>query len=376
MMLYNSAVKNNALKLLCVLAICLGCSDGDKEDGDDNDTNNENGYNPYNPYKEGGTSGPSMFVDHNNDGINDICADVTVSASRVTPTVTFVVDGSSSMDRNFQNSRDSRWEIMVSTLMSRDDGVVATLQSVVSFGMVLFSGPADNCPDLRIVEPALNNYDALNRVLSDYRPGMMPPKYTPTALALDAAYNLQPDSTIPDRNRGPHFIILCTDGNPNSCEAATGQVGAGDPPPEFDGPIQAVTSGQNKGIDTFVISLASEGPEYEQHLAQLAEIGNPSTPAFSPATRDALVAKMEEIVGGALGCNIALNGRVTPGQECTGQVELNSKVLGCNDPNGWRLVDERHIELLGSACDEFMNNVAAVLEAGFPCDVFDIEVII
>lgn len=358
-------------KILLVSAIAFesGC-------GCDDDDSGSPGFNPYDQYSGGGGSGPAMFVDRDGDGLNDLCADVQVQASRATPVVTFVVDGSSSMDRGFQNNLDSRWNVMVSTLMSPNDGIVARLQRIVAFGMVLFSGPADNCPDLRTVDPAINNFDAMNRVISGYSPGIFPPKYTPTAQALEAAYAMQPDRATLERDLGKHFIILCTDGNPNSCEAARSQAGISDPPPEFDGPIRAVTAGSAKGIKTFIISLASEGPEYEDHLRQLAEIGDRDTPPFSPSTRDALVAKMEQLVGGALGCRITLNGKVTRGQECTGQVNLNGEPLRCNDANGWRLVDDKTIELVGTACDRLMTNPTAMLQAGFPCDVFDAEIII
>jgi hypothetical protein len=351
-----------------VVALAMGC-------GCDEDDNAAGVYKPYDAVYVDGGRGPTLFVDRNGDGVNDLCADVQVQASRATPIVTFVIDGSSSMDRTFQNSRSSRWNAMVTTLMDRNNGIVYTLQNDVVFGLVLFSGPADNCPDLRTVAPALNNYDAINQVISGYSPSGTP-KYTPTAQALEAAYALQPDIATLDRDLGQHFIILCTDGNPNSCEAAQSPTTGGDPPPEFDGPIQQVTAGSAQGITTFIISLASEGPEYEQHLSQLADIGDPGTPAFSPNTPDALVAKMEQLVGGALGCQVTLNGKVTPGDECSGQVVLNGEALGCNDPNGWKLVDEKTIELVGTACERFMNDPTSLLEAGFPCNVFDPEIII
>jgi hypothetical protein len=276
------------------------------------------------------------------------------------------------MDRDFQNSRETRWNAMISTLMDNPGGIVARLQSNVFFGMVLFGGPVENCPYLVTVQPALNNFGALDQAISRYNRSQV--LYTPTALALEAAYSLQPAEL--DVNFGQHIVILCTDGNPNSCEAAQNQANLSDPPPEFDGPIQQVTAGYNQGMKTFVISLASEGPDYEQHLAQVAEIGNPGTRPFSPSTRDDLVAKMQELIGGAMGCQVTLNGKVTPGQECTGTVVLNNEPLLCNDPNGWHLVDERTIEIDGEACERFMNNPASNLEAGFPCDVFDSEIII
>ena len=76
------------------------------------------------------------------------------------------------------------------------------------------------------------------------------------------------------------------------------------------------------------------------------------------------------IIGGAVGCQVFLNGEVTPGMECLGYVEVNGMDVPCNDPNGWKLIDERTIELQGAACENFIASPEVTLRAGFPCGVF------
>jgi hypothetical protein len=71
-----------------------------------------------------------------------------------------------------------------------------------------------------------------------------------------------------------------------------------------------------------------------------------------------------------VGCDLALNGRVQTGLECQGRVTLNGDELGCNDPNGWTLIDDRHIRLQGDACDQFMSSGSVNLEADFECSIF------
>ena len=92
--------------------------------------------------------------------------------------------------------------------------------------------------------------------------------------------------------------------------------------------------------------------------------------AFSPMTKDELVMTLVTIVGGAIGCQVFLNGEVTPGMECKGFVEVNAKLLKCNDPDGWKLIDPSTIELTGQACMDFMASPDVMLKAGFPCGVF------
>jgi hypothetical protein len=336
----------------------------------------------------------------------DICADANVQASRVKPWVLFVVDRSGSTAESFPGS-SSKWQALYDALMAPGTGVIPTLESVAYFGMVLYdggeqnvagfvntaitsliclipglcpdggvpaaggaggasgdAGPVAECPRLIQIPPALNNALAIDTEYRNAGPGGS----TPTALALQAAYQIVTDAQqiAPDTEQGPQFVILCTDGEPNGCN------GGGNNNTDYQGPIDAVTAAANNGIKTFVVGIAVNDAA-QQHLDQLAVLGNTGSPAFSPTSKDELVQKLTEIVGGAVGCQVKLNGTVTPGQECTGEVYLNSVMIECNGPDGWRLADESHIELQGAACDEFLNNTDSILTAGFPCGVFTIE---
>jgi hypothetical protein len=129
-----------------------------------------------------------------------------------------------------------------------------------------------------------------------------------------------------------------------------------------------VTTGVQKGMHMFVISLAGDDPELSAHLDQVANIGSPGQKPFVPAGKDELVAALQQIIGGAT-CQVELNGTVAMGQECSGEVQLNGTALPCNGPDGWRMANDRTVQLQGAACSSFVG-VASQVRAAFPCSVF------
>jgi hypothetical protein len=318
------------------------------------------------------------------------CAGANVQVSRIKPWLLFVVDRSGSTEWEYPGS-SSRWQALYDALMAPNEGVISKLQSQAYFGIVLFDGGesdifsellciltpndpacvdagAPGCPRLITVPPALNNYAKIGEA---YRPAG-PGGGTPTALALAHAYSLvPPQKQVLDQKVGPQFVVLCTDGEPNGCANTSTGTATGE---EFDfqGPVDEVTKAAATGIKTFVVGIAVE-TQAKDHLGQLATIGATGSSVFTPANKDDLVNAISQIVGGAIGCKVELNGSVTVGKECSGHVNLNSNQLACNDPNGWKLVDKNHIELLGTACQTFLNDAAAILDAGFPCDAFTLE---
>jgi hypothetical protein len=50
-------------------------------------------------------------------------------------------------------------------------------------------------------------------------------------------------------------------------------------------------------------------------------------------------------------------------------VALSGQPLACDDPNGWRVVDAKHIELVGDACTNWLSTTDASIDARFPCNV-------
>jgi hypothetical protein len=226
--------------------------------------------------------------------------------------------------------------------------------------------PLAACPRLITVDPALNNYNAIG-VQYNYQnahPGGM----TPTDKALAAAYasiSTSSQSVLDLPHPPSKTVVLCTDGEPNDC---------GNPLVfNTQGSIDQVTAAANNGIKTYVVGVAVT-PQAQAFLDQLAQIGNTgATVAFSPTTKDELVKTLTEIIGGAVSCQVELNGKVTVGKECLGKVYLDSVELKCNDANGWKLADETHLELGGTACQKLQSDDTAMLSGKFPCGVIVLQ---
>jgi uncharacterized protein YegL len=283
---------------------------------------------------------------------------VNITTSRGTPWVLFVIDRSSSMEQEYAGATN-RSQAIYGALMDPNEGVIAKLESAAHFGVVLYDGAP--CPNLIKVEPALKNYQAIDAVYKNAGLGIG----TPTALALNAAYQMVPNKqqVLDNPGLGKQFVVLCTDGEPNGCDFVQ----------DFAGPTTEVTNAANAGIKTYVVSVASGGADYQTFLDNLAKIGNTGSPAFSPATKDELTKQLNAIVGDAISCTVQLDSKngegVKVSEACRGKVYLNSKEIECNGSNGWKLVDETHIELQGESCKSFKNNGKSILNGTFPCDV-------
>jgi hypothetical protein len=324
----------------------------------------------------GGTTGVGGTTGGPKPGGGRACVEGSAQASRVIPTVVLVLDGSCSMSTEYPSSGgmsatrcedtpNSRWAALRTALLDPAAGIVTRLEGVVEFGAAIY-GTEDTCPiPGMIVNPALMNRAAIEAQYPTTPPG----RYTPTGPALDQVYDqvLAPLAAMPDRDDGPLIILLATDGEPNSCDNAD---------TNYQPSIDAVTRIAGGGVTTYVVSLAAAAGEFHDHLQQLANIGQSmdptagTAPLYEPASPEQLSADLELLIGGAVGCEVALNGTVETGGECLGEVTLNGFPLGCNDPNGFVLSDERHVRLQGTACDQFMSGASAMVHVSFPCSVF------
>ena len=328
------------------------------------------GVGASNGHATSGTGGSSVPRDPNN------CAQAVANASRVAPRVILVLDGSCSMSTDYPaNGKASatrcvdnpkgRWSALRRALLDADSGVVSKLQPVVQFGLAVF-GTAPSCPlPAEPVQPALNNRSAIDAKLPAVQPGM----YTPTGPALDWVYDNLIEPVRPDAANAPQIVILATDGEPNSC----GGSGGGGMQTNYQPSIDAVTKGTKLGVKTYVFSLADASGAFHDHLQQLANLGNPAANGaaklYEPTSPAQLASDLQGLVGATLSCEIALDGAVEQGSECSGKVSLNGRALGCNQPDGWKLLDAHRIELRGAACTELMRD-NALIDARFPCSVF------
>jgi hypothetical protein len=301
------------------------------------------------------------------------CAQGEANTSPVTPTVWLVLDGSGSMNEQFGGS--SRWVALRAALMD-PGGVVESLQHTVRFGMVLYSGPMDGavaaeCVQLVTVQPAIDNYS----VLSAQYPAKELGGSTPTDKALDTVVTTLPvtnSDQVLDAEPDPIYVILATDGAPNDhCTDAGGiRGGRGN---QFD-PVVAqrvldvVGRGVQMGMQMFVISLAGDDAQLAMHLQDVATATGTGKPPFTPASKDDLVATLQQIIGNA-SCQIRLDGSVAAGHECAGEVLLNGNMLTCGSTDGWMLTDPSTVQLAGTACSSFLQTDSMV-HATFPCDAF------
>lgn len=298
------------------------------------------------------------------------CANVSVTTRRVTPNVILVVDQSSSMVEGFGDG--DRWNSLRDSLMSEPDGLVASLQSLVRFGLALYSAeqPDDDepvpgmCPLITWVPPAIDNHAAIDDVYGDARVI----DETPTGESLDAVIDLV--TNVPDPTDDPTIFILATDGEPDTCAQPNPQEGQ----PES---LAAARRAYDLGIRTYIISVG-RGTVSAEHMQDMANAGlgrgegDPDAEYWvagdDAGLRDALLS----IIGGELSCVIELNGRIQDVEEACGpgsNVVLGGTPLTCGDPNGWRVIDETHIELMGDACEQLQSGPDVRLEASFACDV-------
>jgi len=374
------AAMQRSLSVLLVLGALgvLASACGDDDDGDSVIGTDKDPFNnaPGGPLGAAGwgASGNSSSGAGNSSvsGGGANCPSGIARTSRITPRVILVLDGSCSMSTPYpangaqsatscRNNQNSRWAALHNVLMG-DQGVVRQLQGVVEFGVVIF-GTEPNCPLTGdAIRPAVNNFEAINRAFpADTPPG----QFTPTGPALDYVYTELIDRMVdPDGMEGPQIVLLATDGEPNSCENAD---------PNYDPSVNALNMSRTLGVPvlTYVVSLADATGPFHDHLQQLADIGvGGQGTLYSPNTPAELRAALETLIGGAVGCDILLNGTVRTGEECKATVTLNGNELACNGANGWILTDPSHIRLQGSACDMFKASPTAVLSANFACGTF------
>jgi hypothetical protein len=313
------------------------------------------------------------------------CAKQNIVTNRVVPTVWLVLDGSGSMVDFLGDT--SRWNALRAALMDPTDGVVKSLENDVAWGMVIYDGatpgdiqqplpdggiamfsapPATTCPRLVTVEPAMANFAMLDMNYAGSPLGGS----TPTDKALDAVISHLPANTDPvlDGKVNPTIVVLATDGAPNNlCTLDPTMI---DVAPLV---VNAVSTLAGNNIKTYVISLANGDMLLTQHLEQVAAAGGTGLAPFLPANKAELVQTFKDIIGPAAACDVVLNGEVKAGIECMGTIKINGVALPCNDPNGWMLKDPSTISITGTACEEYRNNLSAILEADFPCEVIDLN---
>lgn len=348
-------------------------------------------------------------------GVGGTCESVVVASAPAVPTVELLVDTSSSMFETMPTT----WSVLYDALMDPSAGVVKPLEDRIRFGFLSYKGhlassetdPA--CATMTVVAPALDNFDAIDSVYQSvgatYNPSSPPSPHweTPTNYAIGYASNL----LLADSDAGPKYILLVTDGNPNTCVTE-------DPKCGQDQALKAAQAAYAAGVGLMVlgigdiISQPNSGCSTSErcgklHLQDLANAGigapvqpppgcdDPSadtclaryetcsngtlTASYTSDAPDAgypfevdttasdaatqLVAALTSLLSGTISCSIPIHGATSKTEL---QVTVGDTLRVEGDPDGWVLAnDGQHITLQGGACIDFKALQPLTLDA--PC---------
>jgi hypothetical protein len=278
------------------------------------------------------------------------CPGVNFAATQVIPSVHLLIDRSGSMGDGFGGG-GSRYQAMHDALVGAN-GVVAQLQSKVSFGASLYS--SDNpCPRLyNTASRTTNNYAQVKQLIES----MGPNGNTPTPPAIDAT--VASFAANPPPMGSPPIIVLATDGLPNSCGGADTQAQS----------IQAAKNAYTAGIRLFILGIAGVNDSFLQSMAnagQGVQPGQPNATYYTANSPQDLQMAFQQIIGGVVSCELSINGTVDVTQAQGGTVTLNGTTLTYG--TDWDLVNGNTIRLLGAACDQLKSSPNPMVNATFPC---------
>jgi hypothetical protein len=312
-------------------------------------------------------------ADGEGEPLNDagVCPSIRVNVEAVVPTVQLLIDHSGSMNADFGN--DKRVDAVREALLDANDGIVATLQSQVRFGATLYTGDdgIPPCPTLTAVAPALDNFDAINQAIFDDLQLDNLGEDTPTGESLEAVAASFPPPQPNDRR----IIVLATDGLPDTCAVPDPQ----DLPDPDDQVREQNLANQRSeeaakrvfndyGIEVYVLSVGEDATL--SHLQRVANAGvgkdfddADQEPVYVANNKDELIAAFNSIIGGTRECSFALNGKVTDPTGAKVTLDGDELVYGTD----WELVGASTLRLLGEACDRYLNNSAAEIDAEFEC---------
>ena len=283
------------------------------------------------------------------------CPSVAFTPTRVTPHVELLIDQSGSMNEDFMGK--TRWAAVRDALVGTG-GVVEQLESSVVFGATLYTSfdGAAPCPALTSHARSLGNLAGI-RTLFDSNTWQ---DETPTGEALSAVAS----TFAPPTDGAPRIIVVATDGEPDTCATPN----PNPTPAAQQATVTAATNAYASGIQVFILSVGNQVSD--AHLQQVANagVGQPTTtgtaPFFRANNQAQLTGAFDQIISGAISCELRLDGRITPDAGPTGDVRLGGTPL--TYPTDWEIVGDDTIRLLGAACDR-LKTEAAQLTAEFPC---------
>jgi hypothetical protein len=249
-----------------------------------------------------------------------------------------------------------RWDAVHNALLDPADGVITQLESVVRFGLELYTSHngwdyGGTCPEMIGVAPAMDNYVAID----DLYDANSPQEDTPTGEAIDyVVASLDADSAP-----GNKIIVLATDGEPDTCEVPDPQTGQ-------DESVAAAAAALAAGYPVYIIAVGDDVGQAHQEDMAIAG-GGPGAVPYPANNPNALVNAFEEIIYGVRECVLTLNGEVVAGMEDQCTVKIDDQDVPYDHPDGWQLQSPSQVELLGDSCTAIQEGLVQI-DVWCPCD--------
>jgi hypothetical protein len=294
------------------------------------------------------------------------CVDRRFSYDTLPPTVLLLIDQSASMDFRFGAS--TRWEVLRSAIVDPNDGLLSHLDSSVSFGLMLYTSldgyAGGECPMLTESSLEVGNAATIRSLYLASEP--LDNGDTPTPEAIDAAVARLTALGA----AGPRYILLLTDGDPDTCAVPDPQNGGGEA-------LAAAGRAYAAGITLRPIGISTEISRWRiQGLANAAAGKEPrlvwgqdadaERPLFASDDRGELAAQLTGVIGDVRSCVVELGDIVGAVRAGEGRLSLDGQPLTYQGVNGWRFRDDDTVEIRGESCDTILGE-GHQLEVFFPC---------
>lgn len=278
-----------------------------------------------------------------------ICADFTLNYTSAPATVLILVDASSSMNARAGNS--TRWGLVGEALFDPSDGLLTRLSTTVRFGLALYSSldgfVGGTCPAIEMSNIDIDQGEELESWFDGASP--LAEGDTPTGEAIEFAI----DRLLSDEGVGPRYLIVITDGEPDTCAVPDPQQGQ----PEA---LLAAERAYESGINTFVVGVSSDiGAAHLQEMSNVARgvrreavFGRDDDavePIQASEQQGELAGQIQGILADVRNCTLAVADEVSS----EGIVELDGRALS---PGVDYSVQGQSLVLFGAACEEILTD--------------------
>jgi hypothetical protein len=296
------------------------------------------------------------------------CVDLRKSYASVPAAVMLLIDRSTSM--RFDFGGDTRWNVLRDAILDPQRGLLASLDQRARVGLMLYTGENGfesplGCPVITQVAVEFGNVDRVRDAYLAAEPAARGD--TPTGESIERA-TLEMSRLA---GSAPRYILLATDGEPDTCAQPKPQEGM----PEA---LAAAQGAFAQGIRLYTVGVSEGiGAERVQQMANAGAGKDPSLvygrdegaeqPLFASSDPRQLAAQLAGIIGDVRSCTIELGTPIGSAGSLQGRLMLDGQVLEQDARDGWTFVDEDTLSIRGAACDTILGD-GQLLEVRFPCE--------